>query len=56
MEHFDSNTIQFLPRRPKQLPEDKHQKRRVRRRIEDLLEQQALTNDMQWWKNENQSS
>ena len=56
MEHLDRNTIQFLPSRRKLLPEEQHKKRRVRRRIEDLLEQQALINDMQWWKNENQSS
>lgn len=50
MEHFDSNTIQFLPRRPKQLPEDKHQKRRVRRRIEELQEDIAIQHNQQWWR------
>lgn len=56
MEHLDSNAVHFLPRNPKRLPEELRQKTEVRRRIEDLLEQRALINNMQWWKNENQSS
>ena len=50
MEHFDRNTIQFLPSRRKLLPEELHQKRRVRRRIEELQDDIAFRHSLQWWR------